>query len=73
MDCPTVPHQSNSLQPKPQSSKEKHCNLIKSFHKRFHNRRGQVNVINTMSEDNSFNDQLNQFFSELRESDMWRL
>ena len=37
-DCPIVPHQSNSLQPKPQTSKEKQCTLIKSFHKRFWNR-----------------------------------
>ena len=30
-DCPTVTHQSNSLQSKPQISMEKQCNFIKSF------------------------------------------
>ena len=63
-DCPTVPHQSNSLQPKPQTSKEKWCSLIESFCKRFQNRRAQVNEITTMSEDDSFDDELNKFFSE---------
>ena len=62
-DCPTVPHQRNSLPSKPQISKEQQHNFIKSFQKRFQNRRAQVNEITT-SEDDSFNDQLNQFFSE---------
>ena len=30
-DCPTIPHQSNSLQAKPSTSKDKQCKLIKSF------------------------------------------
>ena len=63
-DCPTVPNQSSSLQSKPQINKEKQCKSIKSFWKRFQNRKEQVNKITTAFKDNSDNDQLNQFFSE---------
>ena len=63
-DCPTVSHQSNSLQSKPQISKEKQCNFIKSFWKRFQNRKVQVNEITATSEDDSFDDKLDQFFSK---------
>ena len=54
----------NSLQSKPHISKEKQCNFIKSFCKRFQERKSQVNKITTISEDDSFNDKLNQLFSE---------
>ena len=58
-DCPTVPNQSKSLQSKPQINKEKQCKLIKSFQKRFQNRKEQVNEITTASVDDSSDDQLN--------------
>ena len=63
-DCPTTPQQNSSSQPKSYLSKEKQCNLIKSFHKRFQNRTSQVNEVTISSEDDSFNDKLSQFFSE---------
>ena len=34
-DCSTTSQQNSSLQSKPKISKEKQCNFIKSFHKRF--------------------------------------
>ena len=41
-DCPTVPCQSNSLQSKPNSNKDKQCKLIKFFpkKKRFQKQKG---------------------------------
>ena len=63
-DCPTTPQQNSSSQPKSYLSKEKQHNLIKSFHKRFQNMTSQVNEITISSEDDSFDDKLNQFFSE---------
>ena len=51
-------------QSKPQINKEKQHKLIKSFQKRFQNRREQVNEITTASEDDSSDDQLNELFSE---------
>ena len=65
-DCPTVQHQSNSLQSKPQINKDKQCKLIKSFWKRFQNRKEQVNKITTASKDNSSDNQLNQFFLDFK-------
>ena len=44
-DCPTTSQQNSSLQSKPQINKEKQCNFIKSFHKRFQDRKSQVNEI----------------------------
>ena len=63
-DCPTAPQQSSSLQPKSHVSKEKQCNFIKSFHKRLQGRKSQVNEVTVSSEDDSFNDKLNQFYSD---------
>ena len=63
-DCPVTSQQNNSLQSKPHISKEKQRNFIKSFHKRFQDKKSQVNEITKTSEDDSFNDQLNQFFTE---------
>ena len=63
---PTVPQQRNSIQSIPQINKEKQCSFIKSFQKRFQNRRAQVIEITATSEDDSFNNQLNQFFAEFR-------
>ena len=63
-DCPTAPQQNSSSQPKSYLSKEKQHNLIKSFCKRFQNRTSQVNKDTLSSEDDSFDDKLNQFFSE---------
>ena len=65
-NCPTAPQQSSSLQPKSHLNKEKQCNFIKCFHKRFQDRKSQVNDITISSEDDSFNDKLNQFFSEFK-------
>ena len=61
-DCPTAPKQGSS-QPKYKTTKEKQHNLIKAFHKRFQDRRSQINEISAPSEDNS-NDEYNKFFSE---------
>ena len=63
-NCPTVPHQSSSSQSKPLINKDKQYKLIKSFQKRFQNRKEQVNEITAASEDDSSDDQTNQFFSE---------
>ena len=60
-DCPTAPEQS-SPQPKNKTTKEKQCNLIKTFCKRFQDR-SQINEISAPSEDDS-NDEFNKFFSE---------
>ena len=65
-DCPTVLHQNNSLQSKPQISKENNVVLLKLFQNRFQNRRAQVNEISAMSKDDSFDDQLNKFFPEFK-------
>ena len=62
-DCPITPHQSSSSQPKYKLTKERQNNLFKSFHKKFHDRRSQVNEISIPSEDDSF-EELNGFFSE---------
>ena len=62
-DCPAVPHQSNSLLSKPQISK-KNSTILLNLSKRFQNRKAQVNEIITTSEDDSFDNQLNQIFSE---------
>ena len=66
-DCPTTPQQNSSSQPKSYLSKEKQHNLIKSFHKRFQNKTSQVNEVTISSEDDSFNQKLNQFFSEFED------
>ena len=63
-DCPNAPQENSSSQPKSYLSKEKQHNLIKSFHKRFHNKTSQVNEVTLSSEDDSFNNKLSQFFSE---------
>ena len=52
-------------QPKYKTTKEKQCNLIKTFHKRFQDRRSQINEFSTPSEDDS-NDKFNKFFSEFK-------
>ena len=65
-DCPIAPQQNISSQPKSYLSKEKQHNLIKSFCKRFQNRTSQVNKVTISSEDDSFNDRFNQFFSEFK-------
>ena len=63
-DCPTAPKQGPPKQ-KYKTTKEKQCNLIKTFHKRFHDRRSQINKISTPSEDDS-KDEFNKFFSEFK-------
>ena len=63
-DCLTAPKQ-GSLQPKYKTTKEKQCNLIKAYHKRFQDRRSQINEISTPSEDDSYNN-FNKFFSEFK-------
>ena len=60
-NCPSAPHQTDSLQSKSNIGKDKQCKLIKSFRKRFQCRKEQVNEITTASEDDSSDDQLNQF------------
>ena len=47
------------------TTKEKQCNLIKTFPKRFQDRRSQINKISTPSEDDS-NNKFNKFFSEFK-------
>ena len=61
-DCPTTLQQSSSSQTKSHFTKERQCNLIKSFYKRFQDGKSQVNEITISSEDDSFDDKLNQFF-----------
>ena len=61
-DCPTGPKQ-GSPQPRYKTTKEKQSNLIKTFCKRFQDRRGQINEISTRSEDSS-NNEFNKFLSE---------
>ena len=61
-DCPPAPKQ-GSPQPKYKTNKEKQCHLIKTFFKRFQDRRSQINEISTPSEEES-NDKFNKFFSE---------
>ena len=63
-DCPTTPQQSSSSQPKYHFTKERQCNLIKSFCNKFQDRKSQINEITVSSENNSFDDKLNQFFLE---------
>ena len=63
-DCPTAPKQ-GFPQPKYKTTKEKQCNLIKTFCKRFQERRSQINEISTPFEDNS-NNKFNKFFSEFK-------
>ena len=58
-DSPTNSQQNSSLWSKPHISKEKLCNFIKSFCKRFEDRKAQVNEITQTSEDDSFDDKLN--------------
>ena len=60
-DCPTAPKHGS---PKYKTTKEKQHNLIKTFHKRFQDRR-QINKISTPAEDNS-NEEFNKFFSEFK-------
>ena len=55
--------QSSSSQPKYKLTKERQCNLIKSFCKKYQDRKSQVNEITIPSEDNSFKEFKN-FFSE---------
>ena len=62
-DCPTAPQQSSSSQPIYKLTKERQCNLIKSFHKKFQDRKFQVNEITIPSEDDRF-EEINKFFSE---------
>ena len=62
-DCPTAPKQ-GSPQPKYKTTKEKQCNLIKTFCKRFQDRK-QINKISAPSEDYS-SDEFNKFFSEFK-------
>ena len=66
-DFPTVPHQSKQVNHCILSFKlikKKQHKLIRSFQKRFQNKKEPVNKITTAAEDDSSNDQLNQFFSE---------
>ena len=63
-DCPTTPQQNSSSQPKSYPGKEKQHNLIKSFYKRFQNRTSQINQATISSEDNNFDNKLNQCFLE---------
>ena len=63
-DCPTVSNQSKSLHSKPQINKDKQHKLIRSFQKRFQNKKENINEITTASDNDSSDDQLNQFFSE---------
>ena len=63
-DCTNVPNQSKSLHSKPQINKEKQCKLIRSFQKRLQSKKENVNDITAVSEDDSSDVQLNQFFSE---------
>ena len=61
-DCPTAPKQSSA--PKYKSTKEKQCNLIKTFCKRFQDKR-QINKIFTPAGDNC-NKEFNNFISEFK-------
>ena len=58
--CPTTKH---FFQPKYKLTKERQCNLVQSFHKKFQDRKSQVNEITIPSEDDSF-EELDKFFSE---------
>ena len=64
-DFPTAPHQSSSSNTKYKLTKERQHNLIKSFCKKFQDRKSQVNEIFIPSEDESFKE-LNTFFSEFK-------
>ena len=59
-DCPTTPKQSSPSKYK--STKEKQHNLIKTFHKKFQDKR-QINEISTPASDNC-NMEFNNFNSE---------
>ena len=58
----TVPQPLNMVPPNYKTTKEKQHNLIKTFCKRFQDRR-QINEISTPAEDNS-NNEFDKFFSE---------
>ena len=58
-DCQTAPKQSSPTKYK--STKEKQCNLIKTFHKKFQDKR-QINKISTPASDG--NEEFNNFISE---------
>ena len=60
-DCPTAPQQGPPQQ-KYKTTKETQCNLVKTFCKRFQDRKRQINKMSTPSEDDSFKE-LNKFFS----------
>ena len=51
------------FQPKYKCTKIRQHNLIKSFHRKFQDRKSQVNKISVPSEGNSF-EELNKFFLE---------
>ena len=63
-DCPTAPQQ-GPAQHKYKTTKEKQCNLIKTFHKKFKDSKSQINKILAPSNDDSF-EELNKFFSEFK-------
>ena len=54
-----------SSQPKYKTTKEKQCNLMKTFHNRFQDTSRQINEISAPSDDSS-NDEFNKFFSEFK-------
>ena len=58
-DCPTALKPSSP--PKYKSTKEKQCNLIKTFHKKFQDRR-QINTLCTPASDSS--EECNNFIAE---------
>ena len=58
-DCPTAPKPSSA--PKYKSTKEKQCNLIKTYHKKFQDRR-QINKLCTPAGNSS--KEFNNFISE---------
>ena len=62
-DCPTAPQQNGPSQPKYTLTKERQLNAIKSFHKKFQDRKSQVSEISIPCEDDSF-EELNKFSSE---------
>ena len=65
-DCPTVTNQSMSKHSRPQGNKEKQHKLLRSFQKRFLNKKENVNEIAKAFDNDSSDDHWNQFFSEFK-------
>ena len=63
-DCPIVTSQSRSKHSRLLGNKEKQHKLFKSFLKKFQNRKGIVNEIDGVADDDSSEEHWNQFFSK---------